>query len=311
MRSVHRLFCAALLVFLAIPLSAQNNARLARVNGTVVDSEGKSVRGATVTLESTDGKIATTTTDERGRFSVPGLPAGRWHYTIAAPGFETISGEGALRAGGSNPPMNAVLRASAMVLGSLSGLQVRDIQADLATADALFDQQRWEEAIAFYRSILSKAPVLTHIHLQVGAAYRRKGDPAGAMEAYKELLKAEPGNDRATVGLALATAESGNRKSAEEILVKAAGEEGSHREVLFALGELSFEDGSLDNAMTWYRKAADADSSWGKPLYKLGLSAAKKGESAAARDFLVRVMAVDPMSPEAALAKAAVDQMAR
>jgi len=310
MRSVHRLFCAALLVLHATSLFAQS-AGLARVSGSVVDAEGKSVRGATITLENADAdRTATTTTDERGRFALLGLRPGMWHVTIIAPGYEMVAVDGVLRAGGSNPPINTILRPVGMVLGSLSGLQVRDIQADLATADALFDQERWDEAIAFYRSILSKAPVLTHINLQVGAAYRRKGDPAGAIEAYNELLKAEPGNEKATVGIALAKAQAGDKKGAQDVLVNAANE-GTYREVFFTLGELSFEDGRMDDAMSWYRKAVDADASWGKPLYKLGLSAAKKGEPAAARDFLARVMAVDPTSPEAALAKAAVDQLTR
>jgi len=312
MRSIHRLFCAALLVLLFAPLSAQNGAGLARVSGTVVDAEGKSIRGATITFEGAGGgNNVTSATDQRGRFNVPGLRPGQWRFTILAPGYEAITGAASLRPGGKNSPINAIMRVVGIVPGSLSGLEVRDLQADLATADALFEQQRWDEAIAFYRSIRSKAPVLTHISLQLGAAYRRKGDPAGAIDAYNELLKVEPGHDKATVGLAFATAEAGNRKAGQDILLKAASADGAHREVFFALGELSFEDGSLDNAMTWYRKAADADVSWGKPLYKLGLSAAKKGEPTTARDFLARAMAVDPTSPEAALARAAADQLAR
>jgi Tfp pilus assembly protein PilF len=312
MRSVYRLFCAALLVLPASPLSAQNAGNLARVGGTVVDSEGKSIRGATITIESADdGKDVTATTDERGRFSLPGVGPGRWHFTIAAPGYEPITGDTALKAGGNNPPLNYVLRLNGMVPGSLSGLQVKELQADLSTADSLFDQKRWDEAIAFYRAILVKAPVLTNINLQLGVAYRRKGNQTAAIEAYNELLKAEPGNEKAIVGVALAKAEAGDRKAAVDLLTKAAAEDGGRREILYALGELSFEDGNLDTAMTWYRKAAEADTAWGKPLYKLGLSAAKKGDSTIARDFLARAVAVDPTSPEAALAREAASQLAR
>ena len=61
--------------------------------------------------------------------------------------------------------------------------------------------------------------------------------------------------------------------------------------------------------MTWYQKAADADASWGKPLYKLGTMAMSRGDSAAAAKAMTQVIAVDPTSPEAAQAKAALERL--
>jgi Flp pilus assembly protein TadD len=300
-----------LLVFLATPASAQLT--VARVSGSVVDPEGKPIRAATITMENADsGQTMTTTTDERGRFMVIGLRPTVWNFVIAAPGFTTISGSGRLRVGlDANPPINVVLQRSTASAGSLLGLHARDIQADLATGDTLFGLQRWDEAIAVYKAILAKTTPLTSIGLQIGLAYRRKGDTASAIATYEELLKNDPADDKARVGIALAHAEKGDTKTAIAVLSEAAEKAGAGRELFYSLGELNLEGGNTDEAMKWYRRASEADGSWGKPLYKLGVSAAQKGESAAARDFMTRAIEVDPLSPEAALAKSAIEKLGR
>jgi Flp pilus assembly protein TadD len=310
--SLLRAALPVLLVLLTTPASAQVST-LARVSGSVVDPEGKPIRAATITLENTDsGQTMTTTTDERGRFVVLGLRPTVWNFVIAAPGFATLSGSGRLSVGiDANPPLNVVLQRSGGAVGSLVGLQARDIQADLATGDTLFGLQRWDEAIAVYKTILSKATPLTSINLQIGLAYRRKGDTAAAIAAYEELLKSDPVNEKATIGIALAHAEKGDRKTALDLLSQSADKEGAGREVFFSLGELNLENGNTDEAMKWYRRASDVDGSWGKPLYKLGVSAAQRGETAAARSFLTRTIDVDPLSPEAALAKTAIEKLGR
>ena len=55
------------------------------------------------------------------------------------------------------------------------------------------------------------------------------------------------------------------------------------------------------------KKAAAADPIWGKPLYQLGLDAIKKGNNSDATTLLTQVIAVDPTSPEAALAKSSLE----
>ena len=59
----------------------------------------------------------------------------------------------------------------------------------------------------------------------------------------------------------------------------------------------------------WYQKAAAADNSWGKPLYRLGTLAMNKGDKDAALKAMSQVLAVDPTSPEAAQARATIEQL--
>jgi Tfp pilus assembly protein PilF len=123
------------------------------------------------------------------------------------------------------------------------------------------------------------------------------------------LLKADPGNEKAQVGLAMIDLERGDGKAAEESLLHAAENAGAGREIFYNLGELTLARNAAEDAARWYQKASTADPYWGKPLYKLGLLAQRNGDSARASKLMDQVIAVDPASPEAALAKSSLESL--
>jgi Tfp pilus assembly protein PilF len=292
---------------LAAPLYAQNG----RVGGLVRDEGGQPIKGATITAENVNiGQSFTASTDDKGRFTMIGLRAGTWRFIAQAPGFSPEAGEASVRTGGPNPPITFALKKSGNAnYGALGGIASKDLQSDLAAADALFNQRKWDDAISAYRTIMSRAPSLSVINLQIAAAYRQKKDFDAAIAAYNELLKSDPSNDKAHVGVGMALMEKGDGPGAERTLEAAAQMPDAGRDVLFHVGEVKYAKGDTDEAMRWYRKAADADPYWGKPLYKLGLCAVKKGDKAGAAKLFEQVLAVDPVSPEAAMAKTTLDSL--
>src|SRR5262249_54433337 len=120
------------------------------------------------------------------------------------------------------------------------------------------------------------------------------------MAGYSELRRGRPGCEARRMCSASVCVEEWRRDSAaermsaaDETLTKAAAEPGAGRETFFYLGEVKFSKGDTADAMKWYQKAASADPSWGKPLYKLGMSALKQGDRGAASDFLTKTITVD------------------
>jgi tetratricopeptide (TPR) repeat protein len=302
------LLAAALLVAgLASPAVAQ----IGRVGGIVKDENGQPLKGATITAENHNiGQSFTATTDDKGRFSMIGLRAGTWRFIAQAPGFAPDAGEMPVRMGAPNPPIAFALKKSGVAnFGALGGIASKDLQADLSAADALFTQGRWDDAVTAYRAVMDRAPTLGVINLQLAAAYRNKKDYAAALTAYTSLLKSDPNNEKATVGIAMTNLERGDEKAAEETLIHAAEIEGAGREIFYNLGELRLAKNDTDEAMRWYQKATAADPYWGKPLYKLGLCTIQKGDTAGAVKFMTQVVAVDPGSPEATLAKSSLDSL--
>ncbi len=289
-------------------------AQTGRVGGTVKDDAGQPIKGATITAENPSASPSsfTATTDDKGRFSIIGLRTGGWAFTAQAPGFAPESGRLNVQTiGAPNPPLTFTLKKGGPPagVGALGGMAAKDLQSELAVADQLYNSQKWDEAIASYRAIMTKAPSLSVINLQIAAAYRNKKDYDGALAAYNDLLKADPNNDKAKVGIGMTNLEKGDLKAAEETLSKAAEGTNPTREVFYNLGEVKFAKGEADEAAKWYQKAIDSDPSWGKPVVKLALVALNKGDTPGTIKLLEKAIAVDPTSPEAAQAKTLIDQL--
>jgi Flp pilus assembly protein TadD len=314
MRQRVHLSRGVLAVLLVAALSGSAAAQTGRVGGIVKDEAGQPIKGATVTAENPNASPSsfTATTDDKGRFSIIGLKTGQWTFTAQGPGFGPEQGKLAVQTiGAPNPPLTFTLKkgGSPAAAGALGGLAAKDLQAELAAADQLYNAQKWDESVAAYRAIMTKAPSLSVINLQIAAAYRNKKDYDSALTAYNELLKSDPTNDKAIVGIGMTNLEKGDLKAAEDTLTKAAQGARPTREVFYNLGEVKFSQGKAEEAATWYQKASDTDPSWGKPIFKLALVSLNKGDKEGTITMMEKVIASDPTSPEAAQAKQVIEQL--
>jgi tetratricopeptide (TPR) repeat protein len=287
--------------------AAQNG----RVSGIVRQEGGQPLKGATVTAENEAiGQTFTATTDDKGRFNMIGLRSGDWRFIAQAPGFSPEGGRLNVRSGGQNVPVTFELKHSGVAFfGALGGIVNKDLQADLAAAETLYSQKKWDDAIAAYRAILNKVPVITSVNLQIASAYRNKGDYDAALAAYNDLLKAEPANSQAKIGIAMTALARGDARTAEETLQRAAGEADAPREVFYSLGEVKLAANDPDGASAWFEKASKADPFWAKPLLRLGEAAMKKGDNASATRLLAKAVEVDPTAPEAAAARTTLESL--
>ena len=298
----------------AVMLAASAAAQTGRVGGTVKDEAGNPIKGATVTAENPAASPSsfTATTDDKGRFSIIGLKSGSWSFSAQAPGFGPEAGKlNVSTIGAPNPPLTFTMRkgGGAGPTSALGSIAAKDLQADLANADLLYNQQKYDESIAAYRQILAKAPALSVINLQIAAAYRNKKEYDNAIAAYNDLLKVDSANDKAIVGLGMTNLEKGDLKAAEDTLTRAAEGAKPTREVFYNLGEVKFSKGDTADAAKWYQKASDLDPSWGKPIFKLALVQLNKGDKDATIKMLEKVIAADPTSQEAAQAKTVIEQL--
>lgn len=310
----HRVYVSRLVLAVSFiaAMSGVAAAQTGRVGGIVKDESGQPIKGATITAENPNASPSsfTATTDDKGRFSVIGLRGGMWTFSAQAPGYAPESGKlnvGTI--GTPNPPLTFTLKKGGPPVGGAGGIAGKDLQAELAAADADYNGGKYNDAITKYRAIMTKAPALSVINLQIAAAYRNKKEYDNAITAYNDLLKADPNNEKAIVGVGMTNLEKGDLKAAEETLGKAAASPTASREVFYNLGEVKFAQGQADEAATWYQKAADADKTWGKPLFKLGLVALNKGDKDTTVKMMEKVIEVDPTSPDAAQAKAIIEQL--
>jgi Flp pilus assembly protein TadD len=299
---------AGLLIALAGDVAAQAG----RVTGTVKDEQGDPIRGATIIAENLDASPSsfTASSDDKGRFAIIGLRSGIWSFRSGAPGYSTDGGDVNVRTMPNvTPALNFRLQKLATPPSALGSLSPRDLQASLASADLLYNNQQWDEAITEYKEILERSPSLNVINLQIAAAYRNKRDYDSAIKAYNDLLKIDPSSDKAKVGIAMASLEKGDLDMAERTLEVAAQAPGATREVFYDLGEIKLARSQAAQAVQAYERAAQVDPTWGKPPLALGRIAMDKGDAAAARKYFQIVTDVDPVSPEAAQAMTMLRQL--
>jgi tetratricopeptide (TPR) repeat protein len=297
---------AVVLWLLATVASAQPPGR---VSGIVRDEDEQPIKAATVTAQNSSiGVSYTASTDEKGRFVLLGLRPGEWVFYANAPGHAGAGSRLNVRAASNlNPPLLFALRRNGPGAGgALEKLTGRDIQNQLEQAEKQFTDKKYDEAIATYRSLIANAEPLSFLNLQVAAAYLAKNDLTRAQAAYDDVLKADPGNEKALLGVAELKKMQGDTAGAVLYLERAAGADNPAPGVLLALGELQAAAGKLDDAVQWFTKATTASPYWGRPLYRLGEIAASRGDRPAAERYMERVLAVDPTSAEASHAKQAL-----
>jgi iron complex outermembrane recepter protein len=109
-RGPHSYACA-LAVLLVLSLSAQARAADGRVRGSVRDEDGGALTRSTIEIIRLDSVfVRSSATDPSGEFLFDGLPAGQYHVSAGADGFETASRELMLAEVGGEAVLDFVLR---------------------------------------------------------------------------------------------------------------------------------------------------------------------------------------------------------
>jgi predicted Zn-dependent protease len=308
-------FSAAAILSLALasPAAAQTG----RALGTVRDTSGRPIKGATVKASNPDAPIElTSTTDDRGRFVMLGLRSGVWTFVAEAPGFFKQEGKAPIRTA-PGPPLDFTL---ARDPGPIPGALTKDIQAQLDVAATLRKEGRFDQAISAYEAIRGRNAKLTTVNLVLGSLYReqaaRTADKAArqrlldqAISAYQEVIDGDVPNERARIEVGMTYIAAGNLEAAESTLSPLASAEKPGADVLYGLGEIRFIRGEYGEAAKLYQQAAATDITWLRPKLKLGLLALRQGEKESAIKMFEEVIAAEPTSPDATEAAGYLKQL--
>jgi len=203
-------------VWLAWPAaSAGAQFPVGRIVGTVRDIAGRPIEGASVHAVNPAGIPSefSTESDKKGAWSILGPRSGRWTVSAEAEGFESAAVAIPVNVFQRGEPVDFVLVA-VPARTPLEGVDTKQLQADLGRADTLMAEERWDEAVAAYREILARVPLLDTVNLAIGRALRTKKDYAGAEAAYRALLKRDAKNQKALLGVGRTQRERGDQAAA-------------------------------------------------------------------------------------------------
>lgn len=312
MRDFKTLFSAAVMALVVSVLPAL--AQTGRIGGTIKDTNGQPIKGATVVAENPAAAPSsfTSTTDDKGRYSMIGLKSGVWKITASAPGFAAQAGNVPIKTiGAPMPPVDFTLApgGGGGGGGALGGANTKELQGELTKAEAMVNAKDYAGAIGVYEAMIAKVPALTALQLQIGGLYRMQKQYDQAIATYKKIPAGDANADKATIEIGMTLLEKNDLAGAETTLAAAAQSTSASKEVFYALGEVMFAKGATDEAVKHYERAVDIDPNWGKPLFKLGLAKLQKADTAGTIAIMEKLIQVDPNSAEAAQAKALVEQL--
>lgn len=216
-----RRIVTAVSVLVCLSLCTPAAAQSARAMGTVRDTGGKPLKGATIHAMNKDAypPEITSSTDDKGRWAMIGLRTGTWTFTAEAPGFTKAQTPWPVRVGGT-PPIGFVL---ARDLGPIPNALSKTVQQQITAANSLRDRGQLDQAITAYEQVRDQNPKLTAMNLVVANAYRQKAAQETnaatrrtllerAMTSYTTLLSSDPDNERAKTELASVRAEAAAAK---------------------------------------------------------------------------------------------------
>ncbi|MGB9894166.1 MAG: tetratricopeptide repeat protein [Candidatus Saccharicenans sp.] len=304
---------ATVALLLVINLQAQEGRGQGRISGIIVDEAGNPVEGARITLQYLffSYKLEATS-NKKGQWSMFGLGKGEVTITVEKEGFAPASLQISVSGVSKNPVLKIILKKGEAGLPTTDS--VEGLKTLLETANKLFDQGQYSEALAAYKGLLEKNPKLFMVRLNIGNCYMELKEYDKAIDDYLKLLdeiNAQPPEKRDNKLISQVYAAVGDAylrqdrfDEAQEYFLKAINLDQSDSAIPFNVAEIMMKAGKTDEAIKYYEMAVKAAPEKPRNYLKLGLAWLNKGDIKKAADYFTKVteLAV-PDDPDAVLAK--------
>jgi tetratricopeptide (TPR) repeat protein len=291
---------------LAVPLGAQDWKGMGRLEGKVLDPDGKPVEGATVKLDLPErGGGPTLKTDKKGKWAVGGIVAGKWNADIEAPGFAlkkvyiNLPSESA-----RVPPLEVRLDRAAPAGPS------PELLAAVSKGDEAYKAGRFAEARAEYEKVLTLKPELSAtLHEMIARCYSQEGDYAKSAEHLQFVADADPTNVKVKILLAQ-EALRGNQLDRGMAVLKTIDETAvADPEIFYNVAVILLNQNKGAEAVPYLTKAVTLDPSYVDGYFQRGLAYLGQGKGAEAKADFKKVVELAPTSPQAETAKKALEQI--
>ncbi len=319
------LAAACLILALITDAAGQAGRGSRRVAGTVVDENGNALAGAKVAMALIESEwvqsrvplvpkakvreavVFGTKTDRKGRWAFNGLASARWEIRASFPGFaDTVTICDLMRI--SRDP-----RVTVRLERIKDGFYAAD-PALLERANELFGRGEYGSARLLYESYLVKDPDAIGVLLVIGDCWRRAGDRARAILAYRTAADRASMDPRRAdeLGTALGKIgecyiEEGSLELALDCLRRAAASCPRNTTIQAELGDVLFSMARAAESVPHFLSAIEIAPGNALLHFKLGLAYLNLKDWRRARECLSKVLEIDPGSD---LARQARDLLA-
>lgn len=238
-----------------------------RITGLVTDQDGKPLEGVKVKLFSIKGQSGfETATDENGEWKALYIRGGSWNLDFDKPGYMPKKLSAEIKEFEKNKPIEVRME-------KMEGLLItEELKAALKEGNALYEAQKYEEAIASYQKIIEANPEAYIIYKNIGNCYFQLQKYDQAEEYYQKVLDKDPQNADAMMLIGNSYANRCQDEKAMEWYNRIDFEKITDQMVLFNLGSNFYKQSKLDQALKYYKRAVEIQNDFLDAIYQLGLT---------------------------------------
>ena len=300
----HAMILAAAL--LTAPSSAQDWKGLGRLEGKVLDPDGKPIEGAVVKLDLPErGGGPTLKTDKKGKWAVGGIVGGKWNADIAAPGYVVKQVYINLPSESARvPPLEVKLERAAPAGPS------PELLAAVEKGDTAYKAGKYADARAEYEKVLALKPELSStLHEMIARCYSQEGDYAKSAEHLQHVVDADPTNVKAKILLAQEALRATQVERGMTVLKSIDQAAVTDPEIFYNVAVILLNQNRAEDAIPYLSKSVTLDASYVDGYFQRGLAYLGQGKTAEAKADFQKVMELAPTSPQGETAKKALEQI--
>jgi len=306
MPAYRRSLLVAAALLLAGPALAQDWKGMGRLEGRVLDPDGKPLPDVSVKLNlPTRGGGTTIKTDKKGHWAIGGIAAGAWQVDLEASGFATkkitinLPSESARLA-----PVEVKLD-KAVAAGPPP-----EVREALEKGDAAFKAGRFADARTEYEKLLALRPEFADtLYRQIAFTYSREGNYAKAVEYLDKLVQSDPTNVNLKLLAAQEALRAGMLDKGLEMLKGVDDSSIKDPEVFYNVAALLLNAQKPEEAIRYLTKAVTVDPSYVDGYFQRGLAYLQLQKVADAKADFQKVVELAPTGAQAETAKKALQQL--
>jgi len=302
----HRYVLVAAALALAVPAFSQDWKGLGRMEGRVLDPDGKPLPDVTVKLNlPSRGGGTTIKTDKKGHWAIGGIASGAWQIDLEAPGYAVKKVSITLPTEASRLAPIEVKLDKAAPTGPPPA-----IREALEKGDAAFKEGRYAEARTEYEKLLSLAPeVADTLNRQIAYTYSREGNYAKAVEYLDKTIQSDPTNVSLRLIAAQEALRGGMLDKGLEMLKGIDDSSIKDPEVFYNVAALLLNAHKPAEAVEYLTKAVTVDPAYVDGYFQRGLAYLGQGKMAEAKADFNKVIELAPTGAQADTAKKALAQI--
>jgi tetratricopeptide (TPR) repeat protein len=303
-------------MLLAVPGFAQTG----NISGKVVDTDGKPLTGATISIDRQGiAQHFEVKTDNKGQYLHAGLPTGQYKVSVVKDGKTLMTNDNVRVAFGGDAKTDFDLKNAKTAAGGVSDEERKKIAEEKAKAEATkasfeaaktaLAAKNYDEAIRLFKEAAEKDPTQHVIYANLADAYSQQKKYDESIEAYKKAIELKPDEAAYYNNLGIAYGNANKIDDATQSLQKAAelNPTGAGQSY-YNLGAVLTNKGKTKEASEAFKKSIELNPANAQAYYQLGISYFGSPDTIAqAIPVLEKFLTMQPSGPDADAAKQLIE----